>query len=96
MGLQDGKTVTDLHVNPTDRNQYFHFSSTHAKHTKSRVSFRQTSHISRLFSNKSEFEWSKEKMGSWFVKKEYFKNPIDSEMRKNEFNINESNQKNKS
>ena len=48
MGLQDGKTIIDLHANPTDRNQYLHFLSAHAKHTKCSVIFCQTFDISLI------------------------------------------------
>ena len=37
--LQDGKIITDLHVRPSDRHQYLHFSSAHPNHTKRSVSF---------------------------------------------------------
>ena len=95
MGLKDGK-ITDLHVKPTDRHQYLHFSSAHPNHTKRSVVFSQTLRISRLCSNESDFEWNKEKMRSWFVKREYPEKLIDSEIRKVKFNIRETNRKNKS
>ena len=52
--------------------------------------------MSSLFSNASDFEQNKEKMRSWFVKREYSKRIIDSEIRKVKFNIRETNRKNKS
>ena len=75
---------------------YLHFSSAHQNHTKRSVVFSQTLHISRLCSNESEFERNKEKMRSWFVKREYPEKLIDSEIRKVKFNITETNRKNKS
>ena len=59
VGLKDGKTVTDLHVKPTDRHQYLHLSSAHPNHTKRFVVFSQTLLISRLCSNESDFEWKR-------------------------------------
>ena len=53
----------------------------------------------RLCSKESDFERNKEKMRSWFVKREYPEYPeklIDSEIRKVKFNIRETNRKNKS
>ena len=41
-------------------------------------------------------EQSKEKMRSRFIKREYPKKPIDSEIRKTKFNTRETNRKNKS
>ena len=52
--------------------------------------------MSRLCSNESDFERNKEKMRSWFVKREYPEKLIDSEIWKVKFNIKESNRKNKS
>ena len=82
MGLKDGKIATDLHVKPTDRHQYLHFSSAHPNHTKRSIVFIQTLRISRLCSNESDFERKKEKMRSWFVKRECSEKLIDSEIRK--------------
>ena len=82
-------------MKPTDRHQHLHFSSAHPNHTKRSVVFSQTLHISRLCSNESDFERNKEKMRSWFVKREYPEKLIDSEITKVKFNIRETNRKNK-
>ena len=92
--MKDGKITTDLHVKPTDRHQYLHFSSAHLNHTKRSVVFSQTLRISRLCSNESDFEQNKEKMRSWFVKREYPEKLKDSEIRK--VDIRGTNRKNKS
>ena len=89
--LKDGKIVTDFHVKPTDHYQYLHFSSAHTNHTKCSTVFSQTLLMSRLCSNKSDFERNKEKMRSWFVKREYPEKLIDSEIRKVKFIIRETN-----
>ena len=52
--------------------------------------------MSRLCSNESGSERNKEKMWSWFVKRESPQKLIDSEIRKVKFNIKETNKKNKS
>ena len=96
VGLKDGKITTDLHVKPTDHHQYLHFSSANPNHTKRSLVFSQTLRMSRLCSNESDLEWNKEKMRSWFVKREYPEKMIDSEIRKVKFNIKETNSKNKS
>ena len=51
---------------------------------------------SRLGSNETDFEQNKEKMRSWFAKREYPEKLIDSEIRKAKFNTRETNRKNKS
>ena len=96
MELKDAKITTDLHVKPPDRNQYLHFSSAHPNHTKCSVVFSQTLHMSRLYSKESDVEQNKEKMRSWFIKREYPQKPIDSEIRRVKFSIKETNKKNKS
>ena len=34
VSLGDGKLTTDLHVKPTNRHQYLHYTSAHPNHTK--------------------------------------------------------------
>ena len=68
MGSKDGKIATKLHVKPTDNHQYLHFLAAQPNHPKLSG---QTLHKSRLCSNKCDFERNKEKMRSWFVKREY-------------------------
>ena len=82
-------------MKPTDRHQYLHFSSAHPNHTKRSVVFSQTLSISRLCSNKSDFERNKEKTRLWFGKRECPEKLIDSEIRKVKFSIKETNEKNK-
>ena len=96
VGLKDGKITTDLHEKSTDRHQYLHFLSAHLNHTKRSLVFSQTLRMSRLCSNKSDFERNKEKMRSWFVRREHPEKLIDSEIWKIKFNIKEINSKNKS
>ena len=52
--------------------------------------------MSGLCSKESDFEPNKEKMRSWFVKRECPEKLIDSEIRKVKFSIKETNSKNKS
>ena len=96
MRLKDGKISADLHFKSTDCHQYLHFSSAHPNHTKRSVVFSQILHISRLRSNESDPERNKEKMRSWFVKREYLEKLIDSEIRKVKYIIRETSRKNKS
>ena len=52
--------------------------------------------MSRLCCNESDSERNKEKMRSWFIKREYPEKLIDSEIRKVKLNMKETNKKNKS
>ena len=86
----------DLHLIPTDRHQFLHFSPAHPNYTKRSVVFSQSLRISRLRSKESDFERNKDNMRSWFVKREYPEKLIDSEITKVKFNIREINRKNES
>ena len=86
----------DLHLIPTDRHQFLHFSPAHPNYTKRSVVFSQSLRISRLRSKESDFERNKNNMRSWFVKREYPEKLIDSEITKVKFNIREINRKNES
>ena len=87
---------TDLHVKPTDRHQYLHFSPARPNYTKCSVVFSQSLRISRLRSKESDFERNKENMRLWFVKREHPEKLIDSEITKVKFNIREISRKNES
>ena len=51
----------ELHVKPTDRQQYLYLSSAHPNHTKGSVVFNQILRMNRLCSSESDFERNKEK-----------------------------------
>ena len=40
--LSQGKLETDLHIKPTDRHQYLHYSPSHPGHTKRSIVYDQT------------------------------------------------------
>ena len=82
-------------MKPTDRHQYLYFSSARPNRTKCSLVFSQTLRMRRLCSNHRDLEWSKKKMRSWFVKREYSEKLIDSEITKVKFNIKETNRMNK-
>ena len=43
------KTVTDLHIKATDRQQYLHYTSSHQNHTKRAVVYSQTLRVSGIY-----------------------------------------------
>ena len=67
--------VANLYVKPTDRHQYLNASSCHISHCKKSITFSQTLHLNRIFSENAIFEkrynnsevWLKEKvvLTSW-------------------------------
>ena len=78
----DGKLTTDLHVKPTDRNQYLHYILLHPIHTKQSIVYNQTLRLSRICSYKSDLEKHFEEMESWFWFRGYPDNLVKDEMGK--------------
>ena len=50
VALYNGRLESTVHVKPTDRYQYFHYSSSHPEHTKRSIVFSQTLRVSRICS----------------------------------------------
>ena len=56
VGLSGSKLTADLHTKFTDKHQYLHYTSSHPAHTKRSIIYRQALRMSRIFSNKTDFE----------------------------------------
>ena len=80
--LCDDKLTTDLHVKPTDRNQYLHDTSAHPNHTKRSIVYSQTLRLSRICSYKNGFEKHLKEMKSCFWVSGYPDNLTKKEMGK--------------
>ena len=78
-------TTSTLYVNPTDRHQFLHYTSSHPDHTKRSIVFSQVQRVSRICSEKADFLKHLEKMKSWFLVGGYPKDLIESEMKKVKF-----------
>ena len=78
----DGKLKTDLHVKPSDRHQYLHYTSAHPNHTKRSIVYSQELRFSKICSYKNNFEKHLEEMKSWFGIRGYPDNLVKSEMSK--------------
>ena len=50
VALYNGRLESTVHVKPTDRHQYLHYSSSHPEHTKRSIVFSQTLRVSRICS----------------------------------------------
>ena len=78
----DGKLTTDMHVKPTDRHQYLHYTSAHPNHTKRSIVYSQALRFSRICSYKNAFEKHLEEMKSWFRVRGYPDNLVKKVMGK--------------
>ena len=76
----DGELTTDLHVEPTDRHQYLHYTSVHPNHTKQSMIYSQERRLSRICSYKNDFEKHLEEMKSWFRVRGYPDNLVKKEI----------------
>ena len=80
-----GRLESTVHVKPTYRHQYFHYSFSHPEHTKRSFVFSQTLRVSRICSRVKDFPDHCLQLRSWFLKRKYRKKLIDNEMRKVRF-----------
>ena len=80
--LPGGQLTTDLHIKLTDKHQYLHYTSAHLDHTKRSIVFSQVLRVSRICSNKTDFERHLDNMESWFQGRGYPKHLIQKEMSK--------------
>ena len=85
VALYNGRLESTVHVKPTDRHQYLHYSSSHPEHTKRSIVFSQTLHDSRICSHEKDFRDHCLQMRSWFLKRKYPEQLIDNEMKKVRF-----------
>ena len=76
----DDKLTTDLHVKPTDRHLYLHYTLEHPNHTKWSFKYSQTLRISKICSYKNDFEKHLEQMKSWFWVRGYPDNLMKKEV----------------
>ena len=83
--LPGGELTTNLHVNPTDRHQYLHFTSSQSNHTKRSIVYCQALRVSRICSRECNFRKHISKMKTWFLRRGYPKNLVQSEMKKVKF-----------
>ena len=83
--FSQGKLETDLHINPTDRHQYLHYSSSYLGNTKQSIVYSQTLRVARVCSHEADFRKHTAKMKSWFLKRGYSDNVIEKEMKKVKF-----------
>ena len=80
--LSNGSISTGLHIKPTDRHQYLHFSSAHPDHTKSSIIYSQALRVSRVCSFEEDYINHTKEMKSWLLKLGYPEWLINREMGK--------------
>ena len=81
----NGRLESTVHVKPTERHQYLHYSSSHPEHTKRSIGFSQTLYVSRICFCEKDFRDDCLHMRSWFLKRKHPENLIYNEMKKVRF-----------
>ena len=76
VALYNGRLESTVHVKPTDRHQYLHYSFSDPEHTKKSIAFSQTLHVSSFCSREKDFRDHCLQMRSWFLKRRYPEKPI--------------------
>ena len=81
VALYNGRLESTVHVKPTDRHQYLHYSSSYSEHTKRSIVFSQTLRVSRVCSREKDFRDHCLQMRSWFLKRRYPEKLIDNKIK---------------
>ena len=79
--LNKNKLSTDMHIKPTNRHQYLHYSSGHPEHTKRSIVYSHLLRVGRICSRENGFNRHKSNMKIWFQKRGYLENIIENEMK---------------
>ena len=77
-----GQLTTGLHIKSTDKHKYLHYTSVRPNHTKCSIVFSPALRVSRICSNKKDFERHLDDMKSWFQARGYPKHLVQKEMNK--------------
>ena len=85
VALYNGRLESTVHVKPTDRHQYLHYSSSHPEYTKRSIVFSQKLLVCRICSCEKDFQDHCLQMRTWFLKRKYPEKIIDNEKKKVRF-----------
>ena len=94
--LSNGKLQTSLYKKPTDHHQYFHFQSSHPKHTKRSIVYSQIVRDSRACCQEEDYKNHCNQIKSWFLKCSYPEDLLDTEMKEVKLKSREKTEKSKS
>ena len=71
MSQSGGQLTIDQHIKYKDKHQHLHYKSAHPDHTKRSIVFSQALRVSRICSNKTDFQRHLDDMESWFQARGY-------------------------
>ena len=76
------RLITDLYCKPTDCPQYLAFNSAHPFHCKKSIVYSQGLRVKRLCSLDRDFRKHIGKLREWFIKRDYPRELIDSQLKR--------------
>ena len=80
--MKDGKIITDLHVKPTDTQQYLDSSSCHPYHCKKSIPYSQALRLNRICSNNAFFDQRCNELEHWLHERGYSERVVRQEILK--------------
>ena len=80
--LSGGELTTNLNIKSTGRHQYLYFTSSHPNYTKCSIVHSQVLRVSRICSRECDFCKHVSEIKTWFLKRGYPKNLVESEIKK--------------
>ena len=83
--LSEGELARNLHIKPTDRHLYLQLTSSHTNKTKRFIIYSQAIVVSRVCSRECDFRKHISEKKTWFLRRGYPKNLVESEMKKVKF-----------
>ena len=80
--FENSRLTTDLYSKPTDKHQYFYYSSCHPKHTKTTLPYSLALRLQRICSNETLFQKRIEEMQSHLLQRGYKRGCIKDAIKK--------------
>ena len=71
VNLKAGAIFTDLHIKPTDGQQFLHYKSCHSSHIKNSIPHSQSLRISAVCSLQNVFNARISNLKDWFLARDY-------------------------
>ena len=80
--VSKGRLTTDLDIKNTDRQKCLHSNSSHPDHTKRSVIYSQALRLTKTCTFENDFLRHRDEMKSWFQRRGYPEDDINTEMKK--------------
>ena len=82
VSLKAGAIFTDLHIKPTDGQQFLHYKSCHSSHIKNSIPHSQSLRISAVCSLQNVFNARISNLKDWFLARDYPQKVVKEQIEK--------------